>query len=351
MLLRNKVLSEPIYVPAFLYAVCSIAIFDFFALSPQLISLTLVIVSMDYLIQRMDNVAKDELFLYPGFYLGMAGMFYLPSVVFFVVFLLAMVVIVQAKPRRILLYIFGWLTANGIVLTIIYLTGIWADFWTSALVELFREKIYYVTLRDMGIWMLFPGLLFLLALFASLGSREGSLHVKTQQFMVLILLASVGVIAMGGTLSGIDLIFFVPVFSFFLTNYFIKIRRKFWRKMLPGLMILGSLTAPLVAVYFELPDDKLIIGYNESDVSNQRVMVLGPLDPILRNNEMAGPFFDERISRERVEDLDYYQRSLIWRDIFIKSNPDLVMDEWGLLEKVEYRFPEVEEMQIPRISN
>lgn len=351
MLLKNKVLSEPIYVPAFLYAVCSISVFDSFALSPQLLSLTLVIISMDSLIQRMDNVARDELFLYPGFYLGMAGMFYLPSSVFFLVFLLAMFLIVQAKPRRILLYVFGWLTANGIILLILYINGTLESFWQAYFVELFREKIYYVPLQEMGLWMLIPGVLFILSLFASIGSREGKLHVKTQQFMLLILLASVGVMAIGGTLSGIDLIFFIPVFSFFLTNYFIKIKRRFWRKVIPGIMILGSLVAPFLALNFGLLGDDLFVKEADTPVANQKVMVIGPLNELHMNNQMAGPFFDERVSKVRRADLDYYESSLVWLDIFKKSSPELIVDEWELMDKVEYRFPEVEKMEIPRLSN
>lgn len=343
-LLNNKVLAEPSYVPAFLFVIFSAATFDFFALTPQLLSLVWVIISMDYLIQRMDNVASDELFLFPGFFLGIAGMFYLPSIIFFLVFLIAMFVIVRAKPRRILLYVYGWLTANLIVLTILYLNGVWVEFWDSFFVEVFREKIYLVSIRDMLVWMAFPVLIFVLALFASLGSREGSLHVKTQQFMILILLASIGVVAIGGTLSGADLVFFIPVFTFFLSNYFRKIERRFWRIVLPNLMILGSVVVPLTGLNLGLFTSDLIVEEGELPENGKRLMIIGPMSADYVGNIISGPFLDERISRERLSDLDYYHKSTVFLQIFRKAQPEIIKDEWGAMEKIYFRFPEVEAM-------
>lgn len=346
-LLTNKVLSEPNYVPAFLYVIFSIATFDFFALSPQLMSLTFVIVSMDHLIRRMDNVAGDELFLFPGFYLGLAGMFYLPSVAFFLVFLLAIILIVRAKPRRVVLYIHGWLIANALVLVIIYVLGNFEEFWAAYFVEIFRQKIYYVSTQDLLVWMAIPSLFFLVSLFAALGSREGSLHVKTQQFMLLILVAAIGVVLLGGTLSGVDLVFFMPVFTFFSTNYFLKIKKRMWRFLIPNVMILGSVCAPFVGLYFDLFNDNLIV-QNSDEVEEERVLVIGPISPIYLNAEIAGPFFDERIGKDRLEDLEYYNRAPVFLEIFNAAQPDLVIDEWKAMDRIEYRFPEIMEKKIPR---
>ena len=351
MLVKNKVLSEPIYVPSFLYVIFSIASFDFFALSPQLMSLTWVVISMDHLIRRLDNEASDKLFLYPGFYLGIAGMFYLPSAVFFIVFLLSMIVIVQAKPRRILLYVYGWLTSNAVILIIVYVSGSWFEFLESYFQEVIRQKIYQVALMDMLVLTAFPILFFVFALFSSIGSREGSLHVKTQQFMLLILLAAIGVLAMGGTLSGIDLVFFIPVFTFFITNYFLKIKRRIWRMLIPNLMIFASLATPMLGIHFDLFDSKLIVGESELDATNKKVMVIGPLSPAYLNNTIAGPFIDEKMSLDRLENLDYYHSSMVFLEIFKKTKPDLVLDEWNSMDKIEYRFPEIEAQQIPVITS
>ncbi len=352
-LLNNKVLSEPNYVSAFLYIIFSVALFDFFALSPQLMSLTWVIVSMDHLIRRMDNEAKDELFLFPGFYLGMAGLFYFPSIAFFIVFLFAMIVIVRAKLRRILLYIYGWATAYLIVGVILYIGGNLEDFLSVYFVEAIRAKIFYVSWYNLITWMLIPGFFFILSVFSALGRREGSLHAKTQQFMLLVFLACIGEILLSGTLSGTDLVFFLPVFTFFLTNYFIKVRRRIWKVILPNLMIISSLTAPYVGLRTELFGEGLIVTAEKSSVPvDSKLMIVGPLTSDYLESKISGPFLDERIGLDRIEDLNYYHQSRVFQDIFLEAQPDLVIDEWGIMPLVQKRFPEVEKLKIEiRSSN
>lgn len=346
-LLKNKVLSEPNYVPAFLYVIFSVALFDFFALSPQLMSLTWVIISVDHLIRRMDNEAKDELFLFPGFYLGIAGLFYFPATAFFLVFLLAMIVIVRAKLRRILLYVYGWTSAYLIVGVVLYINGSLMEFSSVYFAEIFRDKMYFIARSKLLLWMALPSLFLILSLLSALGRREGSLHAKTQQFMLLLFIAAFGELLLSGTLSGADLVFFLPVFTFFLTNYFIKIRRRFWRFLIPTLMILSSVAAPLIGLKTEFITEDLLVPEPENKFSSDtKLMVIGPLSPEYLTCEIAGPFLDEQIGQGRLEDLDYYHESRVFQKIITKAQPNVVIDGWKAMQKIQYRFPEIERMEI-----
>lgn len=351
-LLNNKVFSEPNYVSAFLYVVFSVSTFDFFALSPQLMSLTFVIVSMDHLIRKMDNEAGDELFVFPGFYLGVAALFYFPSVAFFVVFLLALILITRATVRRLFLFVFGFGTAFAIVLTILYFQGALGHFMAVYFVEIARPKQFFITYPQLLVWISFPALFFLVAFFNALGRREGSLHAKTQQFMLLVLAASVGVLLVSGTLAGIDLLFFVPVFTFFLTNYILKIKRRIWRFVVPNLLIFSALLVPFIGVRLGVVAEKLLPNVEEGqNLRGKRIMVIGPLSPIYLQGTIVSPFIDEGIGRERIKDLDYYRQAPVFQDIFLKARPDVVVDEWQQLEKIRYRFPQVEEMDFEEINN
>jgi len=351
-LLRNKVLPESNYVAAFLYIIFSIATFDFFSLSPQLMSLTFVVVSIDHLIRKMDNVAGDELFLFPGFYLGIAGLFYLPSVAFFLVFLVALILITRASIRRLMLFIYGWSTAYLIVILLLYMDGGLAEFGSAYFVEIVRDKIFYLSYFELLQWTAIPSLIFVLALFVTLGKREGSLHAKTQQFMMLVFLASIGVLLISGTLSGTELVFFIPVFTFFITNYFLNIKRRFWRWVIPHVLIAGSIAAPYLGLENGSFADRLIVDEaSDINLKDKRIMIIGPLSSTYLNGRIAGPFLDEGIGRRRLEDLDFYLKSQVFLEIFRKSKPDLVIDEWGAMEKIEHRFPEIEQMKISKSSN
>ncbi len=346
-LLKYKVISESNYVAAFLYIIFSIATFDFFALSPQLMSLTWVIISMDHLIRKMDKATGDELFLFPGFYLGIANMFYLPSIAFFFVFSLALILITRASLRRMSLFVYGWLSACLIVLVILYLDGGLDEFWSVYFLEIVRDKIYYLSYFDLFRWTLLPIMVFIMAMFATLGKREGSLHAKTQQFMIFVFLASCGVILMSGTLSGAELVFFIPVFTFFTTNYFLRLKRRFWRWVIPHVMIIGSVIAPHIGLkYGNFSDHILAVEKRDDSLNDKNIMIIGSLSPAYMNGNIAGPFLDDEIGRRRLNDLDFYQKAPVFLEVFRRAKPDIVIDELGAMSEIHHRFPEIEQMDI-----
>ena len=86
LLLKNKAYDENSYLPAFLYTILMISVPDFMTLSPQLMSLTFILLALRNVLRRIDNQVTDELFLNSGIYIGIATMIYLPSFVFFLVF-------------------------------------------------------------------------------------------------------------------------------------------------------------------------------------------------------------------------------------------------------------------------
>lgn len=346
-LLKNKVFPRSNYVAAFLYVIFSIATFDFFALSPQLMSLTWVIISIDHLIRKMDNASGDQLFLFLGVYLGISGLFYFPSIAFFLVFFVTLLLITRANFRRIMLFIYGWGTTYLIVMLFLFLDGGLSDFWLTYFVEISRDKIFYVSYFELIKWAALPSFIFVLALFVTLGKRKSSLHAKTQQFMLLVLFSSGGVLLIGGTLAGTSLVFFIPVFTFFITNYFLNIKRRFWRWVIPHLMIIGSVFAPYIGVnYGSFSEDLIVEDVIDTTTEGKKIMIIGSISPLYLNGKISGPFLDEDIGKRRLNDLDFYQKAPVFLDIFRKSKPDLVIDEWGAMKKIEYRFPEIEQMKI-----
>jgi len=352
-LINNKVFAESNYVPSFLYVIFSIGTFDFFALSPQLMSLTWVVISIDHLIRKMDNEAGDELFVFPGFYLGIAALFYFPASAFFIVFLLALIVITQAQLRRVLLFVFGYFTAFLLVIGVLFITGSLAEFWSVYFIELTREKLFYFTYLDLLMWGALPILFFFVALFNALGKREGSLHAKTQQFMLLVFLASGGVMLLSGTLSGIEVIFFVPVFTFFISNYILKIRRRIWRVITPNILIMGALIVPFLSLnYYDSIRANLVVPIptKSEQLTGKRIMIIGPIDERYLLGSIAGPFIDEGISKKRLEGLDYYHQAPVFLEIFKRAKPERVVDKWDQVDRIEYRFPDVEAMKLKVID-
>ena len=127
-LLANKAYRENTYVPAFIYGVVMCYNFDFFLLSPQLMSLTFILLSLNNIFKRIDNKTRDELFLNTGIYLGIGVLFYFPTWILFFAFLIILILFSNALPRRLFLMSIGFTLVIGLAFVYYYLTDALEDF-------------------------------------------------------------------------------------------------------------------------------------------------------------------------------------------------------------------------------
>jgi hypothetical protein len=341
ILLRNKVFDENTYIPAFLYVVFMTATFDFFSLSPHLMSLTFIILALDHLVRKMDKMSADELYLFPGIYLGIGALFYMPAIAVFMVFLIALIVISNTEMRRVFLFSFGWLLVMGIAILVLYFQGTLQEAASVYFIELFRDKTYFVDYRELGYITALPGFIFLVAVLNTLSKRESNLHVMVQQVMLLLFGMAVGVMLASGTLGGQELLFFVPVFTFFVTNYILSLKKRIWKFLIPNVLVLGSLLVPFVWLSTGWFLDDLTVEKPKQQM-DKSVMIIGKPEPIYLEGKMRSPFLDGNIGKMRLNDLDYYQKSQVFLEIFQKVKPDMVYDRLGAMKKIMFRFPEIE---------
>lgn len=61
-----------------------------------------------------------------------------------------------------------------------------------------------------------------------------------------------------------------------------------------------------------------------------------------QEQQLAGPFLDQRISQERLKGLDYYQQAGELYRVVERSAPDIIIDSLGVMPKMLQRFPLLE---------
>lgn len=339
ILLKNKTYGENNYLPAFIYVILASSILDFFALSPQLMALTFILLALNYIFRRIDNIVTDELFLYSGIYLGLATLFYLPSLIFFVIFLLSFILFSSAILRRLLLFVYS----AGAVFIIVWAYFFWHeaswDFMEDFLVSTFsRPRHYYVSyveLLGLSAWLLGVAIISLSTLFSI---RVTNFQQKMQQVMVLFLLGGFGVILLSTDLLTADLLFFVPSVTFFLVYYLLSLKRRFWRFVVPYLIILGSLVYP----YYWLKNQNLkdmLVKESSLDFSGKRLMGIGTDISVYQDYKLAGPFLDEYVTEQKLEDLNYYSEASKLFEALNDSKADVIVDQKGIIPKIFQRFP------------
>ena len=339
LLLKNKAYDENSYLPAFLYTILMISVPDFMTLSPQLLSLTFILLALRNVLRRIDNQVTDELFLNSGIFIGIATMIYLPSMVFFLVFLFALILFSTAATRRLTLYLFSFFLAFSMCSLYFYWRGDLSVFIDSYLIQnLLMERSSPLDLR--GVFLISAGFItiFLISVFKTLSSaRPTNFQQKIQQVIWLMLLGALATFFISNEKTLLELVFVVPVITYFWVHYFILIRRRVFKFVMPGLLIFGLLIYSMFTYQkFTRPLEVYI-----EQVSEEGVMILGSDLGYYKNVGMNTPCFDLNLTKRAFAGLDNYGSAGDLFKLFQKANPELVIDQIQVMPKMMERFPKI----------
>ncbi len=338
IMLRNKAYEENNYVLAFIYIIMMCGVMDYYMLSPQLMSLTFLVISMNNIFRRIDNQATDEMFLTSGIYLGIATFFYLPSAIFLISYLISFLLFSTAVPRRLMLLGIGF----GIVYLFIWAFYFWYDadqyFHDSFFLSGFlREKILYLNYQEFFIQIIVIIFCLLISLSVLFTARLSNFQQKIQRVMFIFLLSAICSVLLSPELSGTEVILAIPSAAFFITHFLLLLRRRWTRALLPTLFILGILLYPVVWMEYFAKDEYFV--RENSAYKDQRILLIGDHFSVYEGNKIASPFFDEFVSRKRMEGIKYYADATKIYDTIEAANADIVIDDWGYFSKMKEIFP------------
>ncbi|MEQ9466752.1 MAG: hypothetical protein RLN88_05030 [Ekhidna sp.] len=341
LLLKNKAYDENSYMPAFLYMILMVSVPDFMTLSPQLLSLTFVLLGLRNVLRRIDNQVTDELFLNTGIFIGIATMIYLPSMVFFLVFLFSLILFSTAVTRRLMLYLFSFLLVFGMCALYFYWRG---DLWVFLDSYLARNLLFnassaltFQTMLLTNVGFIF---IFILSVFKTWGSsRLTNFQQKIQQVIWLVFFGGIGTFFLSNEKALHELVFIVPAVAYFWTHYFILLRRRVFKFVMPGLMIFGMLAYTSYSYQSWLQPLEVI----QVESIGEKTMVLGSDLSYYKNEQVLTPCFNAELTSRAFRGLDYYSSAGELYDLFHRANPDFIIDEMEVMPKVFSRFPKMGE--------
>lgn len=340
LLLKNKAYEENSYLPAFLYVILMVSIPDFRALSPQLLSLTFILLALQNVFRRIDNQATDELFLNSGIYVGVATMIYVPSIIFFIVFLVAMILFSSAVARRLMLYLFGFLLSFSLCALYFYWRGDLWVFLDSYLIQNLtldgRSKLAFMEGVILVAGFLF---IFLLSVFKTWKSaRLTNFQQKMQQVIWLMFFGGLFTGLLSNEKSLHEVVFFVPLIAYFWTHYFLLLEKRIFKFLMPGLMILGLLGYSCFS-YSQLVQPLQVKKVSDA---HQKVMVLGENLSYYQSKKIYTPCFNKHLTNQAFKGLSYYTPASELYLLFRKTDPQTVIDEIGMMPQIFQRFPAIE---------
>lgn len=348
LLLKNKAYNENSYVPAFLYMILMACLPDFMALSPQLLSLTFILLAFRNVLRRIDNQVTDELFLNSGVFIGIATMIYLPAAVYYFVFLISLILFSSAVARRLLLYTFGFFITFALCGLFFYWNGSLDLFIQDFVVKsITMESSSLMDLRTLMILSAPFLFLFLISVVKTWGAaRLTNYQQKIQQVIWLMFFGGIAAAMLSNEKVGYEMVFAVPVIAYFWTHYFVLLRRRFFVALMPIILIFGMIGFNVYAYQNFLN----VVSVEPVSQIEDKTLIIGERLDFYVEQEMNTPCFNKQLCQDEFGGLNYYQNAIRLYEIIQQVDPDIIVDDLNVASNLFHRFP-ILQKKYRQISN
>ena len=347
LFISKKVFSENTYIPSFLFALLFFFSYDTLALSNELLGSGFLLLALTNIFQEIEfRNERDESVFNVGLSISLASLFAFAFVVYLPCAIVILVLFTRGNIRRFLLLIFGFLLPHLLAITIAYLNGSAAELWEYFyLSNISVERTAYVTARTLLTLSAIPLFYFLISLvILNREARFSKYQSQILQTIMLWLAFSVLFVLYTRDLRPQSLIVFIPGFSFLFTLFFLLIRRKKFIHLNSWVMFLGIIGMAYLARFEKIKGvdySRLWVKNGVAEVRGKRILILDNKLDLYRDNFLATPFLDWKLSREIFAHPDYYENvTQVYRS-FKNDPPDVVLDEENLLEGFFKRMPQI----------
>ncbi|AFM04829.1 hypothetical protein Fleli_2463 [Bernardetia litoralis DSM 6794] len=343
LLLRRDFLLDRGYVPAMLYVFFGSISFDYFNVSPVLLSLTFLLLVLREIFTLTENTHDQTLFTI-GFYLGIATLFHLPSSIFLFWVSVGLGVFRSTSFRQHLLVLFGF----GFPILLLSLYFFWNDSFIDFVVQFISSVStsprFYLSIQDFILILASPLLFLVLAILNMFSGRSLTNYQSyCRQMMIFWLLASTFSLLFCKYWLPFQFALFLPPVAFFGTYYLFSIQRK-WISELLFLSILSGIGLQLWAtrteIFYPIDYTKAIIKKPSNfNLKNEKIWVFGENHSYYIDNKPVTPYLDWKLTQNRIEELDNYQALLLFYNQIEKEKPQFIIDKEKQLPPLFERIP------------
>ncbi|MGK7390061.1 MAG: hypothetical protein ACNS60_06910 [Candidatus Cyclobacteriaceae bacterium M2_1C_046] len=354
LLLNNKAFNENSYAPALIYVICASLFFDFFTLTPILMSITFLLMALDRLFDHMEIRAKrDEQIFSIGLQIGVAALFYLPVIIIAPAILLILAFFTGTVFRRYILLSFG-VTLPFLLLIAYYLLkdGVRDLYYSFFNPWMVIDAESLMDFSGLAIILAVPAIYLLLGFGKVMqGLRFTNYQLRLTQAMFIWLLFSVVIMFFGTKLAPAKFMLLVPPLAFYISHYFLSMRKNLKSEIIFAFFFVPVLLVSL-GTYFDFFFTKNYVHYKRLLVSStpydemvkgKSVLVLDENVDIYKEATLATPYFNWRLTEPLFDSPEYYDNITEIFVAFKNDPPAIVIDPHQKMEEVMKHIPWLKE--------
>lgn len=350
LLINFKAYNENTYIPALIYGLLACCFFDFYTLSPILMSLTFILLAINNLFYYLEHKGANN-HLNTGMYIGIASLFYLPNIFFVIAILLSYLFFTGTSLKKYLLFFYGFFFPILLAAVFFYLKDGLHSFYINYIFSLaYMSNRLYISYFTFLVIVIVP-LIFLALSFIKLfeARRYINIQVRYQQVMIFMMLAALIAWWVSNRKAPYQLLIFVPFAAFFISHFFLLIKKRLFTEIyffvffaLLMLVNYGSL--------FQASFLQKIINYNdllvketkwEEEVAGKKTLFLGDNLQVYKNAFHATPYLNWEMSALHLDNIDYYDNLTEIFLNFKKDMPEVIIDEDNIAPQLFQRMPTI----------
>jgi hypothetical protein len=347
ILLKKNVYSDKNYLPALFYVLFSCSSFDMLTLSPPLISLIFLLLVIRNILSLSENAFDREIFN-TGLYLGIAILLYLPNFVFLAFVGVGFALFRTVSMRQYLLFGYGIIFVLGLLFLYYFWIGgfkyLLQNYLFTVLSANFSSSLRWQTLVMV---LLFPAFFLILGVIRVFVETSFiNFQSNTQLLLLLWFVTAVLTNLFASNLSTYHLILLAPVFSLFVTYFFLLYKKRFLREVLFFVLLIGI---GLSGYWSCFPASKLrsYIDYDVMTIkkptnfkmSNKRILVLGEDKSYYFGNHLATPYLNWQLSQAHFANLESYVGMVAVYENLQKDMPEVIIDDSGIGKQIFSKIP------------
>jgi len=351
LLISSKAFKENTYVPALTFTTLMSTFFDFFTLSPVLMSGIFQLFLINGIFNHLAVKAKDEQFLNIGLALGLSTLFYLPSLAYLPVSILSLGLFSSMTFKRYILMFFGFLFP-------IVLVGVFF-FWHGGLLQFidsyffswmatpFRELVSLKTMWFISI----SGLVLLVFSWIKIytGSRYNNLQNNYMLIMILFLIGAFVMVFMSRERAPHQLMVFVAPMSFYIAHLFLLIKRKVLTEAIFLAFFAITLTINYGVLYkFVVPQalvqyEDLLVQPTPWDqiVQGKKLLIMGDEPDAYLHAYPATPYLNWNLSKAHLNHINSFNTMSLIYDNFINDMPEVILDQKQVVPQLFMQMPTI----------
>ena len=348
VLINYKAYVEKTYVFVLVFLVLALFSFDIIMLSPELMASTFLLFTINSIFKEVEfKIQRDETILSMGAYIGIASLLVFSFSLFLFISLFILIAFARINFRKVLLLIYGFVLPHLMLATLYFfwgeLTPLWKYYYSS---NITLDTTSFLSIKAVFIIGSIP--LFYLLMSLHRVNREARLTKYQSQLMQIMLLWIVFCLVhllVVREFSARSFIPLLPGLAYFITSYFLLIRRKWIAEIMIWIFMVGILSTSYLARYNKFSGVDYSLNFSMSSnykdrFQAKRIVVLGEDWSLYQQNIPAMGLINWNLSQFIFSDPNN-ENLLIIRSAFDAELPEIIVDESNRLGSFLNRMPDI----------